>query len=538
MGNCHARPVALASETEYSSQHRDLSPDVPGRSAQDFPKSFTDYLPTSTVRNSSCSAVLNLENQHSLVENSYGQSSDNASCPVHEDGGSTLFMRSHSIVEQMHTVNSADSTRQSRNTARNFVAIFDYQAHSKEDLSVRRQDRLVVLDKSDSDWWLVENPATSCHGYVPSAYLAEEGSVEVYEQIYAGGIWITACASHSTAPTIHSLNASVFDRSDRIDVPVRSVIGCSTLTRQKVRIRRRLEYWSRHGRRARYRAGVSAHTSAVTRAVFRFAPHRVLDVIPDVLPYSALFMHCLGFMNDCFCIPRLRAYFPTAGYLDAVLLGRLHIPCALFSVGIPRWYFREISRKDSERLLLLNGNVRGTFLVRESETTQDRHLLGKISPVGQPITGGLCYRNVLQLVKRTVSDVARLFSLALDALNIISWGLPPPFAPRTVQVSSRDGDSSDLISGQRGSTLLAQPVPASWPRATSQCALPASHVREACWQHAAPLGGVRVATGWLREIGHTLLPSPSPPLCVGMSTWPRNGCSVGLDLDWGLYRPA
>ncbi|BHF78184.1 hypothetical protein SprV_0602129600 [Sparganum proliferum] len=121
----------------------------------------------------------------------------------------------HSIADQVHTGNSADSARHNRSTAKNFIAIFDYQAHSKEDLSVRRQDRLVVLDKSDSDWWLVENPATNCHGYVPSAYLAEEGSVEVYE-----------------------------------------------------------------------------------------------------------------------------------------------------------WYFREISRKDSERLLLLNGNVRGTFLVRESETTQ------------------------------------------------------------------------------------------------------------------------------------------------------------------------
>ncbi|KAA0195257.1 Non-specific protein-tyrosine kinase [Fasciolopsis buskii] len=33
------------------------------------------------------------------------------------------------------------------------------------------------------------------------------------------------------------------------------------------------------------------------------------------------------------------------------------------------WYFRSISRKDSERLLLLKGNIRGTFLVRESETT-------------------------------------------------------------------------------------------------------------------------------------------------------------------------
>ncbi|KAL5970657.1 Tyrosine-protein kinase fynb, partial [Taenia solium] len=34
------------------------------------------------------------------------------------------------------------------------------------------------------------------------------------------------------------------------------------------------------------------------------------------------------------------------------------------------WYFREISRKDSERLLVQQGNPTGTFLVRPSETTR------------------------------------------------------------------------------------------------------------------------------------------------------------------------
>lgn len=36
----------------------------------------------------------------------------------------------------------------------------------------------------------------------------------------------------------------------------------------------------------------------------------------------------------------------------------------------PRWYFRTLSRKDAERLLLSSGNKVGSFLVRESETTK------------------------------------------------------------------------------------------------------------------------------------------------------------------------
>lgn len=34
------------------------------------------------------------------------------------------------------------------------------------------------------------------------------------------------------------------------------------------------------------------------------------------------------------------------------------------------WYFGKLGRKDAERQLLSNGNPRGTFLIRESETTK------------------------------------------------------------------------------------------------------------------------------------------------------------------------
>lgn len=41
------------------------------------------------------------------------------------------------------------------------------------------------------------------------------------------------------------------------------------------------------------------------------------------------------------------------------------------SCFFPRsWYFGKLGRKDAERQLLSNGNARGTFLIRESETTK------------------------------------------------------------------------------------------------------------------------------------------------------------------------
>lgn len=44
----------------------------------------------------------------------------------------------------------------------------------------------------------------------------------------------------------------------------------------------------------------------------------------------------------------------------------------VFSADLSRWYFGKITRRDSERLLLSLENRRGTFLVRESETTKGK----------------------------------------------------------------------------------------------------------------------------------------------------------------------
>uniref|UniRef100_A0A8C6UJQ2 Tyrosine-protein kinase n=1 Tax=Neogobius melanostomus TaxID=47308 RepID=A0A8C6UJQ2_9GOBI len=45
------------------------------------------------------------------------------------------------------------------------------------------------------------------------------------------------------------------------------------------------------------------------------------------------------------------------------------------SIQAEEWYFGKMGRKDAERLLLLPGNHRGTFLVRESETTKGAYSL-------------------------------------------------------------------------------------------------------------------------------------------------------------------
>lgn len=46
------------------------------------------------------------------------------------------------------------------------------------------------------------------------------------------------------------------------------------------------------------------------------------------------------------------------------------------SFSSDRWYFGKMGRKDAERILLSTGNLRGTFLARESETTKGKKTKG------------------------------------------------------------------------------------------------------------------------------------------------------------------
>uniref|UniRef100_A0A6J0V0S4 Tyrosine-protein kinase n=1 Tax=Pogona vitticeps TaxID=103695 RepID=A0A6J0V0S4_9SAUR len=67
-----------------------------------------------------------------------------------------------------------------------FVALFDYQARTDEDLSFQAGDKLEILDTSQESWWiarlLVKNgfarPGQNVQGYVPANYVAPYQSME------------------------------------------------------------------------------------------------------------------------------------------------------------------------------------------------------------------------------------------------------------------------------------------------------------------------------------------------------------------------
>ena len=65
-----------------------------------------------------------------------------------------------------------------------FVALYDYDARTDEDLSFRKGDVLEIINDTQGDWWFARTksakpgPGVKLEGYIPSNYVAKVKSLE------------------------------------------------------------------------------------------------------------------------------------------------------------------------------------------------------------------------------------------------------------------------------------------------------------------------------------------------------------------------
>jgi hypothetical protein len=59
-----------------------------------------------------------------------------------------------------------------------FIALFDYDQRTSEDLSFRKGERLEVLNDQDGDWWQARSLDTGLEGYIPNNYVAEYKTIK------------------------------------------------------------------------------------------------------------------------------------------------------------------------------------------------------------------------------------------------------------------------------------------------------------------------------------------------------------------------
>lgn len=59
-----------------------------------------------------------------------------------------------------------------------FIALYDYEARTKEDLRFQKGEHLEIIDDTQGDWWLATSKSTGQRGYIPSNYVAPFRSIE------------------------------------------------------------------------------------------------------------------------------------------------------------------------------------------------------------------------------------------------------------------------------------------------------------------------------------------------------------------------
>lgn len=59
-----------------------------------------------------------------------------------------------------------------------YVALFDYDARTDEDLPFKSGDHLIILDNMEFDWWQAKHKENGKTGFIPSNFVAKLGSLE------------------------------------------------------------------------------------------------------------------------------------------------------------------------------------------------------------------------------------------------------------------------------------------------------------------------------------------------------------------------
>uniref|UniRef100_W5MYR5 Tyrosine-protein kinase n=1 Tax=Lepisosteus oculatus TaxID=7918 RepID=W5MYR5_LEPOC len=62
-----------------------------------------------------------------------------------------------------------------------FVALYDYEARTSDDLSFKKGDRFQIINNTEGDWWEARSINTGKKGYIPSNYVAPADSIQAEE---------------------------------------------------------------------------------------------------------------------------------------------------------------------------------------------------------------------------------------------------------------------------------------------------------------------------------------------------------------------
>ena len=94
-------------------------------------------------------------------------------------------------------------------TGKVFVALYDYDARTAEDLSFRKGEHLEIQTDTEGDWWYAKSRTTKLEGYIPSNYVAKLKSLESESYVF----YCTAASFYIYTYSLSALRISLHDIS-------------------------------------------------------------------------------------------------------------------------------------------------------------------------------------------------------------------------------------------------------------------------------------------------------------------------------------
>lgn len=88
------------------------------------------------------------------------------------------FARSPTIARPVASSGLDQNAFRRSERKRLFVALYNYDARTDEDLSFKKGEMLEVISDMHGDWWYARSKASKHEGYIPSNYIARATSLE------------------------------------------------------------------------------------------------------------------------------------------------------------------------------------------------------------------------------------------------------------------------------------------------------------------------------------------------------------------------
>lgn len=84
------------------------------------------------------------------------------------------------LFDQTQSINTSGAGEQGAGDSNYpvFIALYDYETRTEEDLRFKKGEHLEILDTKQGDWWFARSKKTRMKGYIPSNYVAKLKSIE------------------------------------------------------------------------------------------------------------------------------------------------------------------------------------------------------------------------------------------------------------------------------------------------------------------------------------------------------------------------